>query len=74
MSSMFRCSEFNGDISKWNVSKVKKMISMFYGSIFNENIYEWKNKECLNARLGLKGYDKETHFNYLKTKYPEYLF
>jgi len=37
MANLFtRCEEFNGDISEWNVSNVKSMVSMFKGcSKFN---------------------------------------
>ena len=41
MDGMFYESEFNGDISKWNVSKVENMDSMFKGSKFNGNISKW---------------------------------
>ena len=35
MSWMFHASDFNGDISKWNVSNVIHMTYMFYESKFN---------------------------------------
>ena len=52
MSDLFEYSDFNGDISKWNVSNVKTMYGMFYKSEFNGNIYKWnvsnvKNMECM---------------------------
>jgi surface protein len=34
-------SQFNGDISKWDVSNVEKMASMFYKSQFNGDISNW---------------------------------
>jgi surface protein len=34
-------SEFNGDISKWNVSNVTNMSGMFAGSKFNGDISQW---------------------------------
>ena len=34
-------SKFNGDISKWNVSKVIDMTKMFFESNFNGDISEW---------------------------------
>jgi hypothetical protein len=34
-------SDFNGDISKWNVSHVKNMEEMFYKSKFNGDISQW---------------------------------
>ena len=46
MSFLFRrddtfTPDFNGDISKWNVSNVKYMQSMFWGSTFNGDISKW---------------------------------
>lgn len=41
MSELFKHSEFNGDISQWNVSKVQCMNNMFYNSKFNEDISNW---------------------------------
>ena len=41
MSALFHNSEFNGDISLWNVSKVMFMDSMFERSEFNGDISKW---------------------------------
>ncbi len=42
MSSIFKnSSHFNGDISKWNVSKVSNMAYMFANSQFNGYISKW---------------------------------
>jgi surface protein len=44
MSSLFDDSElyyFNGDISKWDVSKVEDMSYMFFNSQFNSDISKW---------------------------------
>ena len=38
---MFRDSKFDGDISKWNVSKVEDMDHMFKNSEFNRDISKW---------------------------------
>jgi surface protein len=38
---MFAGSEFNGDISNWDVSKVNNMAGMFKNSQFNEDISNW---------------------------------
>ena len=38
---MFFGSVFNGDLSKWNVSKVKDMYGMFAHSVFNGDISGW---------------------------------
>lgn len=39
---MFAESEFNGNISEWNVSNVKILDSMFEDSKFNKDISNWK--------------------------------
>jgi surface protein len=41
MSELFSCSEFNGNISKWNVSNVKNMWATFSSSRFNGDISTW---------------------------------
>lgn len=41
MDSLFYFTDFNGDISKWNVSNVKTMASMFEYSAFNNDISNW---------------------------------
>lgn len=41
MSNLFYGSKFNGDISKWNVSKIIDMTAMFYNSAFNSDISKW---------------------------------
>ena len=41
MVNMFYDSEFNGDISKWDVSKVKNMDYMFKGSALKGNEPDW---------------------------------
>ncbi len=38
MSFLFQNSNFNGDISHWNVRKVENMSCMFAGSRFNGDI------------------------------------
>ena len=38
---MFYMSNFNGDISEWDVSNVKDMTSMFDDSNFNGDISNW---------------------------------
>jgi surface protein len=38
---MFSFSLFNGDISKWDVSKVKDMRYMFSGADFERDIEDW---------------------------------
>ena len=47
MSELFFMSDFNGEISKRNVSKVKYMYLTFEGSKFNHDISNWKiDKNC----------------------------
>jgi surface protein len=41
MQEMFMRSQFNGDISNWDVSKVKSMGWMFHDSQFTGNISNW---------------------------------
>ena len=41
MWDMFHYSQFNGDISLWNVSNVKDMLFMFAQSKFNGDISLW---------------------------------
>ena len=42
MSGLFLKSDFNGDISSWNVSNVTNMRSMFYGATsFNQDLSSW---------------------------------
>ena len=41
MTTLFYNSKFNGDISNWNVSNVKYMMSMFYKSPLEKNPPKW---------------------------------
>ena len=42
MSELFQLSDFNGDISKWDVSNVKNMRYMFWECVkFNKDISNW---------------------------------
>ena len=41
MSNLFSDSDFNGNISNWNVSNVKSVWGMFYRSNFNGDISNW---------------------------------
>jgi len=71
MYSMFNNSKFNGDISKWDVSKVTNMDSMFSGSKFNGDISQWVNKPkgyiSLDRKKQLKQYnDAGRNMDYLK--------
>jgi surface protein len=48
MEAMFSESKFNGDISKWDTSKVKSMAGMFSGSKFNGDISQWNTSKVSN--------------------------
>jgi antitoxin component YwqK of YwqJK toxin-antitoxin module len=48
---MFRASYFNGDISKWDVSKVKDMSEMFRTTYFNGDISEWDTSNVENMSM-----------------------
>lgn len=48
MSFLFDYSNFNGDISKWDVSKVTDMSYMFNGSEFNQDISNWDVSKVIN--------------------------
>jgi len=48
MWGMFKNSQFNGDISKWDVSNVKDMSNMFEKSEFNRDISKWKLNNKVN--------------------------
>ena len=41
MSRLFEASNFDGDISEWDVHNVENMSSMFIGSKFNRDISNW---------------------------------
>ena len=50
MESLFAQSNFNGDISHWDVSNVTNMESMFYGSSFDGNISNWDVSNVTNMK------------------------
>ena len=51
MSSLFRFSNFEGDISNWNTSNVTNMRSLFYGANkFNSNIGNWNVSNVTNMK------------------------
>ena len=56
MSELFRETDFNGDISSWDVSKVKNMRTMFWGcKSFNQNISGWDVSKVTDAYNIFKG-------------------
>ena len=49
MQDLFKYSNFNGDISSWDVSNVTDMNSMFYcTNLFNSNIANWNISKVTN--------------------------
>jgi len=44
---MFANSQFNSDISKWNVSRVEDMEGMFENSQFSGDISKWAKKPTI---------------------------
>ena len=51
MSYLFEDTNFNGDISDWDVSNVKDMCSMFWGcESFNQDISNWDVSNVKNMR------------------------
>ena len=63
MSYIFSYSDFNGNISEWDVSNVESMNSMFYDSEFtgeNGDISSWdvsnvKNMQCMFYKSSFNG-------------------
>ena len=50
MSWLFACTDFNGDISKWNTSNVTDMSWMFNWSKFNGDISKWDVNKANNLQ------------------------
>ncbi len=48
MSWIFNESQFNGDISQWNVNNVTNMAGMFYNSKFQGDISSWNFNKCID--------------------------
>ena len=48
MSGLFQSTNFNGDISEWDVSKVVNMSLMFRRSDFNGDISKWNVSKVEN--------------------------
>ena len=55
MSKLFYESEFNGDISNWNVSNVTNMRCMFCNSQFNSDISQWVVSNVTDMSQMFKG-------------------
>ena len=49
MTSLFEGTNFNGNISQWDVSNVTNMYAMFYGcKLFNQDISDWDVSNVTN--------------------------
>ena len=49
MKELFECSDYNGDISKWDTSNVTDMYDMFYNAEkFNQPIGDWDVSSVTN--------------------------
>ena len=63
MSELFRETDFNGDISKWDVSNVTNMRSMFYlCESFNQDISSWDVSKVTNMSAmfyGCKSFNQD---------------
>ena len=58
LSRLFSCDalrNFNGDISKWNVSNVRDMSYMFADSVFNGDISNWDVSNVKNMNSMFRG-------------------
>lgn len=55
LSYLFYNSEFNGNISNWNVLHVKEMEYMFSNSKFNGDISHWNVSQVINMRAMFYG-------------------
>ena len=56
MKGMFvNAQRFDGDISKWGVSRVTNMVIMFLDEIFNDNISKWNVSRVKNMESMLSG-------------------
>ena len=49
-SDFYNLNEFNGDISKWNVSNITNMFGMFFSSIFDGDISNWDVSKVKNMK------------------------
>lgn len=50
MKEMFKRSNFNSDLSKWDTSKVEDMREMFMGSGFSGDISGWNVSRVVSIR------------------------
>lgn len=50
LNRQYDFSNFDGDISKWDVSNVTRMDYMFYGSSFSGDIHKWDVSNVTNMK------------------------
>ena len=79
MSYLFENLDFNGDISEWDVSRVKDMHYMFYGcKSFNQDISNWNVSKVTNMDsmfYGCESFNQDiSNWNVSKVKYMVYMF
>ena len=61
MAYMFAQSDFNKDISKWNVSKVTNMTAMFASAKFNQPIGNWDihNVDVMDSMFAYSSFNQD---------------
>ena len=79
MSHLFEYLDFNGDISKWDVSNVTNMWGIFYGcENFNQDISGWDVSNVTDMWCmfnGCKEFNQDiSKWNVSKVKYMIYMF
>ena len=55
LSYIFASSEFDGDISRWDVSNVRYMEGMFYQALFNKDISDWDVRQVKTMKQMFAG-------------------
>lgn len=55
MADLFQETEFNGDVSRWDVSNVKRMEGMFYQSHFDGDLSNWDVSSVVNMNSMFDG-------------------
>ena len=77
MSSLFEDSEFNGNISNWNVSNVTNMDSMFRLSRFNGDISNWdvSNVTTMEGMFMRSNFNSDiSNWDVSHVKFKSYIF
>ncbi len=80
MSDLFRTdllTDFNGNISKWNVSNVYNMSHMFFNSQFNGDISNWDTSSVISMyeMFSESPFNQDIHnWNTSKVKHMSHMF